>query len=46
MQTKNPLEFFRTLPPKQCPECGDHITEQAESYLIECDHCLSKKDEY
>ncbi|MFE4435337.1 protein YhfH, partial [Peribacillus butanolivorans] len=25
MQTKNPLEFFRTLPPKQCPECGDQI---------------------
>ncbi|MBK5460830.1 MULTISPECIES: protein YhfH [unclassified Peribacillus] len=46
MQTKNPLEFFRTLPPKQCPKCGDQITEQAESYLMECDHCLSKKDEY
>ncbi|MFJ7685189.1 protein YhfH, partial [Peribacillus butanolivorans] len=28
------------------PECGDQITEQAESYLMECDHCLSKKDEY
>ncbi|WP_413783534.1 hypothetical protein [Peribacillus muralis] len=22
------------------------MTEQAESYLLECDHCLSKKDEY
>ncbi|MFE4242792.1 hypothetical protein [Peribacillus butanolivorans] len=22
------------------------MTEQAESYLMECDHCLSKKDEY
>ncbi|MGE7686857.1 protein YhfH, partial [Peribacillus simplex] len=27
MQTKNPLEFFRTLPPKQCSECGTHIIE-------------------
>ncbi|WP_141994172.1 protein YhfH, partial [Bacillus sp. B4EP4a] len=27
MQTINPLEFFRTLPPKQCSECGTHITE-------------------
>ncbi|WP_249599398.1 protein YhfH, partial [Peribacillus frigoritolerans] len=25
MQTINPLEFFRTLPPKQCTECGTHI---------------------
>ncbi|WP_442857525.1 protein YhfH [Bacillus sp. mrc49] len=46
MQTKNPMEFFRNLPPKQCTECGTTITEQAESYLLECDHCLSKKDEY
>ncbi|MED3987209.1 protein YhfH, partial [Peribacillus simplex] len=35
---KNPLEFFS--------ECGTHIIEQAESYLLECDRCLSKKDEY
>ena len=46
ISTKNPMEFFRTLPPKQCSECGQNIHEQHESYLMECDHCLSKKDEY
>lgn len=45
MQTKNPMEFFRNLPPKQCPECGCHVVEQAESYMMECERCLSKKDE-
>lgn len=41
----NPVEFFRQLPKKVCPECGEPIEEQAESYLNECDRCLSKKDE-
>ncbi|MBS4173090.1 protein YhfH [Bacillus sp. FJAT-49736] len=42
----NPIEFFRTLPKKICPECGENIhEEQAESYLIECDRCLAKKEE-
>lgn len=40
---KSPLEFFRTLPAKICPECGQVVNEQAESYLMECDRCLSKK---
>ncbi|WP_075981686.1 protein YhfH [Bacillus massilinigeriensis] len=42
---QSPVEFFRTLPKKVCPECGQQIEEQAESYLLECDHCLSKKSE-
>ena len=41
----SPVEFFRTLPKKECPECGQHMDEQAESYLMECDRCLSNKDE-
>ncbi|WP_100331082.1 protein YhfH [Bacillus xiapuensis] len=41
----SPVEFFRTMPPKTCPECGEYIREQAESYLMECDRCLAKKDE-
>lgn len=45
MSTKNPMEFFRTLAPKECVECGQYIEEQHESYLMECDHCLSKKEE-
>jgi len=42
---QNPLEFFRQLPQKECAECGEMIEEQAESYLMECDHCLSKREE-
>ncbi|CAH0347243.1 MULTISPECIES: protein YhfH [unclassified Bacillus (in: firmicutes)] len=45
MQMISPIEFFRSLPPKQCTECGESIVEQAESYLMECDRCLSKRDE-
>ncbi|HZG71859.1 MAG TPA: protein YhfH [Chondromyces sp.] len=42
---QSPVEFFRQLPNKVCAECGDHIQEQAESYLMECERCLSKRDE-
>jgi hypothetical protein len=41
-----PVDFFRNLSKKTCPECGEYIhEEQAESYLLECDRCLSKKEE-
>ena len=46
MLTTKPMDFFRNLPAKQCTECGEHIEEQAESYLTECDRCLSKREEY
>ncbi|MFB6467108.1 protein YhfH [Cytobacillus sp. Hz8] len=42
---QSPVEFFRTLPKKVCPECGQPIEEQAESYLLECERCLAKKSE-
>jgi hypothetical protein len=42
---QSPVEFFRNLPKKVCTECGQYILEQAESYLLECDRCLSKKQE-
>ncbi|WP_318508911.1 protein YhfH [Bacillus sp. T3] len=45
MLIQSPVEFFRTLPNKTCPECGESMFEQAESYLSECDRCLSKKEE-
>jgi formylmethanofuran dehydrogenase subunit E len=45
MQMISPVEFFRSLPPKKCTDCGENIMEQAESYLMECDRCLSKKEE-
>lgn len=35
-------EFFKNLPPKQCVDCGTEIKEQHESYLNQCEHCLSK----
>lgn len=41
----SPVEFLKTLPKKMCPECGQPVKEQAESYLMECDRCLSKKSE-
>jgi hypothetical protein len=46
MLTTKPMDFFRSLPAKQCAECGELIEEQAESYLTECDRCLSKSEEY
>lgn len=45
MLIQSPVEFFRHLPQKVCPECGEHVCEQAESYLMECDRCLAKKEE-
>ncbi|RCK13080.1 YhfH family protein [Bacillus licheniformis] len=34
-----------TLPKKTCPECGEKMEEQAESYFMECERCLAKKGE-
>jgi len=42
---QSPVEFFKNLPKKECSECGQIIEEQAESYLMECDYCLSKRPE-
>ncbi|MED1201590.1 protein YhfH [Heyndrickxia acidicola] len=42
---QSPVEFFRNMPEKICPECGECIEDQAESYLLECDRCLSKRYE-
>ncbi len=39
------VEFFRSLPKKVCAECGQVMEEQAESYMMECDHCLRLKEE-
>jgi formylmethanofuran dehydrogenase subunit E len=45
MKTKKSVEFFKNIPAKHCSECGEHVDEQAESYLMECDRCLSKIEE-
>jgi NADH pyrophosphatase NudC (nudix superfamily) len=41
----SPVEFFQNLPKKICSECGEQMEEQAESYMMECEQCLSKKAE-
>jgi ribosomal protein L37AE/L43A len=41
----NSIEFSRQISKKVCPECGEPYEEQTESYLSECERCLSKKDE-
>ena len=46
MSINTPIKFSLQFSTKVCPECGDHINEQAESYLQECDRCLSKKEEF
>jgi hypothetical protein len=45
VQLMSPVEFFRNLPNKVCPECGQQKEEQAESYMIECERCLANKEE-
>lgn len=42
---QSPVEFFKNLPKKCCPECGEVMEEQAESYFMECDRCLTQKQE-
>lgn len=38
-------ESTLSLSKKICPECGQVVKEKIESYLMECDRCLSKKSE-
>ena len=35
----------KPAPQKVCPECGQTVKDHSESYLMECDRCLSKKAE-
>lgn len=39
------VDKVRELPKKVCAECGQIIDEKVESFLMECDYCLSKKAE-
>lgn len=38
-------ELTKGIQGKVCPECGQNVHEHVESYLLECDRCLSKKVE-
>ncbi|MBS4189593.1 YhfH family protein [Bacillus sp. FJAT-49705] len=42
---KSSIEAIKTLPRKICQECGQNMKEHEDSYLLECDRCLSKKIE-
>ncbi|PRO64439.1 protein YhfH [Alkalicoccus urumqiensis] len=33
------VEFFRSLPPKQCTKCGNVLNEMHESYVQQCEEC-------
>ncbi len=39
------VDQIKELPKKICAECGQMIDEKVESFLMECDYCLSKKEE-
>ncbi|WP_081798007.1 protein YhfH [Neobacillus dielmonensis] len=41
----NPVEFFHSSPKMECPECGQVVEDQAESYMMECERCLAEKVE-
>ncbi|MFE8694824.1 protein YhfH [Cytobacillus sp. FJAT-53684] len=41
----NSVESYKAMQGKVCPECGKKVHEQTESYLMECDRCLSKRAE-
>ncbi|MFJ7747545.1 hypothetical protein [Peribacillus sp. NPDC097295] len=45
MQT-NQLESIKVQSlTTQCAECGETLFNGTESYLMECDRCLSKREE-
>nr|WP_242598283.1 protein YhfH [Heyndrickxia oleronia] len=45
MVLQNPVKFFYNLmnSKKICPECGEKVEDQAESYILECERCLANK---
>ncbi|MFJ7640410.1 protein YhfH [Peribacillus sp. NPDC097264] len=44
MQTSQ-LENMKDQSLAQCTECGETLFDGTESYLMECDRCLSKREE-
>ncbi|WP_082677089.1 protein YhfH [Bacillus sp. FJAT-29937] len=39
------VESLKVASRSICQECGQKINEYTDSYLMECDRCLSKKAE-
>jgi tRNA(Ile2) C34 agmatinyltransferase TiaS len=40
-----PIELYSPKPTKVCPECGQYMEEQVESFMYECERCLANKEE-
>lgn len=45
MKNQPTTKYFKISTVKNCPECGAPIHISQECYLMECDRCLSKKQE-
>ena len=45
MLMKQSESIKNNLQKKICPECGQLLKDHIESYIMECDRCLSKKTE-
>lgn len=45
MSIQDLFDYSRDLSTNHCPECGEMIEVPTETYLLECDRCLSKRDE-
>ncbi|MGG4264387.1 protein YhfH [Peribacillus simplex] len=41
----NQADTFKIDAFKHCPECGETHVDQLDSYLLECDRCLSKRED-
>lgn len=42
---QNKLEVVQETAKIQCAECGQWMKNEVETYLMECDRCLAKRDE-
>lgn len=45
MKNQPKTVYHKISAEKKCPECGATIHISQECYLMECDRCLSKKQE-
>ncbi|MGW8428751.1 protein YhfH [Peribacillus simplex] len=41
----NQSDLFKIDLFNHCPECGETHVDHSDSYLMECDRCLSKREE-
>ncbi|MBD3109957.1 YhfH family protein [Bacillus sp. AGMB 02131] len=45
MERLSTKKYYKISTQKNCPECGTVFKITQECYLMECDRCLSKKEE-